>query len=115
MVRSLRTLAFLRSLLTSPFIVHVGCMDVAADGRVLLIHDEAEGRLVKAFHLDNHAVLWNRRVPKAAGIIKIHEDVAFMPVRDDALWILDMKAGNVLRRYPVLDGVTKFIEIIPGD
>ena len=90
-------------------------VDVTVDGRVLVSTLGPDEPYIKAYQLENLALIWQTRLFWGAKCIKIHENVAFASVPGDGVCVLDLKTGDVLRRYRVvLWGNTHRLVIIPG-
>ena len=90
-------------------------VDVTVDGRVLVSTLGPDGPYIKAYQLENLALIWQTRLFWLAHCIKIHENVAFASVSGDGVWVMDLKTGDVLRRYRVVLGKnTHRLVIIPG-
>ena len=92
---------------------NVYAVDVTADGRVLVSAD-VDGFVV-ATDLSTKTMLWSKQMDAAVYTLRIHNNVAFVPVNEQPVYVLDVMTGDVLRRYPVLSGTTRGLVVIAGE
>ena len=88
-------------------------IDVTADGRVLVSADV--NGLVVATDLTTKTVLWSKKMDTGVCTLRIHGNVVFVPVYKKPVHVLDVRNGDVLRRYPALSGRTVGLVVIPGE
>ena len=88
-------------------------MDVTADGRVLVSADF--NGLVVATDLTTKTTLWSKQMESAVFTLRIHNNVVFVPVQEDSLYVLDVMTGDVLQRHPALNGETRGLVVISGE